>query len=61
MQILSGSPIRGSKRIFRILPEQIDEAFSMKRLAAILRDVPIDIDISGADVRYFDLEAIETV
>jgi len=33
----------------------------MKRLATIVRDVPIDIDVSGADVRSFDLDAIVTV
>ena len=54
-------PIRGSKRIFRILSEHKDDAFLMKRLATILRDVPIDIDIFGADVRSFDLDAIVTV
>ena len=54
-------PIRGSKRIFRILSEHKDDAFLMKRLATIVRDVPIDIDVSGADVRSFDLEALETV
>mgnify|MGYP000032313149 CR=1 FL=1 len=53
-------PIRGSKRIFRILSEHKDDAFLMKRLATIVRDVPIDIDVSGADVRSFDLEALET-
>ena len=54
-------PIRGSKRIFRILSEHKDDAFLMKRLATIVRDVPIGIDVSGADVRSFDLEALETV
>ena len=38
-------PIRGVKRIHQLLSDHKDEAFLMKYLATIVRDVPLNIDL----------------
>ena len=38
-------PIRGAKRIHQLLLDHKDEAFLMKYLATIVRDVPLNIDL----------------
>jgi DNA polymerase-1 len=38
-------PIRGAKRVHQLLLDHKDEAFLMKYLATIVRDVPLNIDL----------------
>ena len=54
LDLVLGLPIRGIKRIHRLLSEHEDEAFLMKRLATIVRDAPIDIDFPLGDFKAAD-------
>jgi DNA polymerase-1 len=42
-------PIRGAKRVHQLLLDHKDEAFLMKYLATIVRDVPLNIDLPLED------------
>ena len=54
LDLVLGLPIRGIRRIHRLLSEHEDEAFLMKRLATIVRDAPIDIDFPLGDFKAAD-------
>ena len=45
LDIVLDLPIRGVKRIHQLLLDHRDEAFLMKYLATIVRDVPLNIDL----------------
>jgi DNA polymerase-1 len=54
LDLVLSLPIRGIKRIHRLLSDHKDEAFLMKRLATIVRDAPIGIDLPLEDFKAAD-------
>ncbi len=48
LDAISELPIRGAKRVSRLLAEHREQAFLMRTLTTIVCDVPVDIDIDGA-------------
>ncbi len=48
---VSGLPMRGAARTERLLGENRDQAFLMKRLTSIVRDVSLDVDLERAALR----------
>ena len=51
-------PIRGTKRIRQLLLDHRDDAFLMKKLATIIKDVPIEINMPLQDRQPSDLRLI---
>ncbi len=54
-------PIRGARRVGRLLAEHREQAFLMRILTTIVCDVPVDIDIDGALIEESGLEAVEAM
>ena len=48
---VSDLPMRGAVRTARVLGENKDQAFLMKRLTSIVRDVSLDVDLESAALR----------
>lgn len=48
LTVISDLPIRGAKRVSRLLAEHQDQAFLMRTLTTIVCDVPVDLDLEEA-------------
>jgi DNA polymerase-1 len=48
LDAISELPIRGARRVSRLLAEHREQAFLMRTLTTIVCDVPVDVDIDGA-------------
>jgi DNA polymerase-1 len=59
LDAISELPIRGAKRVSRLLTEFREQAFLMRTLTTILCDVPVDIEIDGALIEESGLESVE--
>jgi len=59
LEAISKLPIRGAKRVSRLLAEHREQAFLMRTLTTIVCDVPVDVDIDGAMIEESGLEAVE--
>ena len=51
LESVSGLPMRGAARTERVLGENRDQAFLMKRLTSIVRDVSLDLNLERAALR----------
>ena len=58
---ISELPIRGARRVSRLLAEHREQAFLMRTLTTIVCDVPVDVDIDGALIEESGLQAVETL
>ena len=56
---ISELPIRGARRVSRLLAEHREQALLMRTLTTIVCDVPVDVDIDGAMIEESGLEAVE--
>ena len=61
LDAISKLPIRGAKRVSRLLAEHREQAFLMRTLTTIVCDVPIDVDIDGATIEESGLESVEAL
>ena len=59
LDAISELPIRGAKRVSRLLAEYREQAFLMRTLTTIVCDVPVDVDIDGALIERSGLESVE--
>ena len=61
LDAISELPIRGAKRVSRLLAEYREQAFLMRTLTTIVCDVPVDVDIDGALIEESCLESVEVL
>ena len=61
LEAISKLPIRGARRVSRLLAEHREEAFLMRTLTTIVCDVPVAIDIDGALIEKSGLESVEVL
>ena len=61
LEAISELPIRGARRVSRLLAEHREQAFLMRTLTTIVCDVPVDVDIDGALIEESGLEAVEAM
>ena len=61
LDAISELPIRGARRVSRLLAEHREQAFLMRTLTTIVCDVPVDVDIDGALIEESGLEAVEAM
>ena len=48
LTVISDLPIRGAKRVSRLLTEHQEQAFLIRTLTIIVCDVPVDLDLDEA-------------
>ena len=58
---ISELPFRGARRVSRLLAEHREQAFLMRTLTTIVRDVPVNVDIDGSLIEKTGLETIGTL
>ena len=59
LDAISELPVRGAKRVSRLLAEHREQAFLMRTLTTIVCDVPIELDLDGAMIEKTGLEVVE--
>ena len=58
---VSQLPTRGARRVSKLLAQHRDQAFLMKTLTTIVREVPVDMDINGATIERSGLDTVEVM
>ena len=58
---VSQLPTRGARRVSKLLAQHRDQAFLMRTLTTIVREVPVDMDINGATIEGSGLDTVEVM